>query len=269
MTTPPARARPASRSDRLWLLPAIPLVLFLCVPIGVLVFRASPSAFATQLGERETLQAIALSLGTTLAALAITLVLGLPLALWLARSRSRLRGIVGLIIDLPMLIPPAVAGLALLLAFGRRGPFGPLLASMGIELAFTPAAVVLAQVFVSAPFFIRSARAGLESVDVELIQAATVDGVSAWGRAMRVLIPLASPSIAAGATMAWARSLGEFGATIIFAGSMPGRTQTMPLAVYLGFETSLDRAIVLSVVMISLAIASLVLARVLAGLTPK
>ncbi len=241
-----------------------PLLLFLGVPVGLLVLRATPSLVAHELAARETRSALVLSFISSTATLLLAAVAGTPLACWLAHTRSRLRPIVETLIDLPTILPPSVAGVALLLAFGRAGPIGSLLHSMGVNIAFTPAAVVMAQLFVASPYYVRAARAGFASVGVDLREAATIDGATGWRLFRTVLAPLASPSLGAGAAMCWSRALGEFGATIIFAGNLPGVTQTMPVAVYLGFESGLDRALVLSTILIATSLLVLIVARVLA-----
>jgi molybdate transport system permease protein len=152
-----------------------------------------------------------------------------------------------------------VAGVALLVAFGRRGLIGQWLAAAGIGLSFTTAAVVLAQLFIAAPLFVRAATLGFGAIAHELEQAAEIDGASRWQRFRYVTLPLAYPALLSGAVVTWARALGEFGATIIFAGNYPGRTQTMPLAIYIGFELDLDAALVLSVLMIAASFLALVL----------
>jgi molybdate transport system permease protein len=169
------------------------------------------------------------------------------------------------LVDLPTVLPPSVAGVALLVAFGRRGLLGGALEDLGIELAFSQAAVVMAQSFVAAPFYVRSAALGFGAVDKELIQAAMLDGAGSWKLFREVVFPLAFPSALSGAVMSWARALGEFGATIIFAGNFPGRTQTMPLAIYIGFEVDLNTALTLSVILILLSFASLWLIRASLG----
>jgi molybdate transport system permease protein len=233
---------------------ALPLLLLLLVPVVMLVVRTTPRAVAQELAHRETIQAIGLSLATSTMALAMSIALGAPLAYWLARTRSPLAKVVEALVDLPTVLPPAVAGVALLLTFGRSGPVGALLSKLGIELVFTPEAVVLAQMFVASPYFVRAARAGFASVAPAQREAAINLGASRWAEFRSVLAPLSGPSLAAGAAMCWSRAIGEFGATIIFAGNLPGRTQTMPLAVYVGFENDLDRAIVLSAVLICISL---------------
>ena len=242
---------------------SLPLFLLLLVPISLLVARSSPSAFLAELTAPETRSAILLSLLSSTAALLVTIMLGTPLAYWLAHTRSRVAALAEAIVDLPTVLPPSVAGVALLLALGRNGPIGAWLHALGLDLAFSPAAVVIAQVFVASPYFIRAARAGFASVGADLREAATIDGATGWGLVRRVLAPAAARSLGAGAAMCWSRAIGEFGATIIFAGNLPGRTQTMPLAVYLGFEQSLDRALVLSTILIAISLAVLVTVRLL------
>ncbi len=239
----------------------MPLLAFLGVPVVMLIARTTPSAVIAELRERETMQAIWLSLGTSTAALIVAIVFGIPVAYWLAHTRSRAASIIETLVDLPTVIPPAVAGVALLLTLGRNSPIGSWLQSMGIEIAFTPVAVVLAQVFVASPYFVRAARAGFASVDPGQREAAINLGASRWTEFRAVLAPQSAPSLAAGAAMCWSRAVGEFGATIIFAGNLPGRTQTMPLAVYIGFENGLDRALVLSTILIGLSVMVLLAVR--------
>lgn len=242
---------------------AMPLFLLLAVPVAMLVVRTTPRAFAAELENPETLSAIVLSLVSSTVALIVTIVFGTPLAYWLSRSRSRFGAVVETLVDLPTVLPPSVAGVALLLTLGRNGPVGAWLEWAGLGVAFTPAAVVIAQVFVASPYYVRAARAGFASVGADVREAAIIDGASGWGLFRLVLAPLAARSIGAGAAMCWSRAIGEFGATIIFAGNLPGLTQTMPLAVYLGFENGLDRALVLSAVLIAISLVVLVMVRML------
>lgn len=241
---------------------ALPMLLFLCLPVGMLLVRTSPAAAVAELRERETLGAIGLSLATSVVALVATFVLGTPLAYWLSRSRSRAGAIAETLVDLPTVLPPSVAGIALLLAFGRAGPLGGLMHSAGIDIAFSTAAVVVAQVFVASPYYIRAARAGFASVGADLRDSAVIDGAGGWKLVRYVLAPQAAASLSAGAAMCWGRAIGEFGATIIFAGNFPGRTQTMPLAVYLGLEGNFDRALVLSSILIGMSVVVLIGVRV-------
>ena len=190
--------------------------------------------------------------------------LGTPTAYLLARRRFPGRALVDAVIDLPIVLPPVVGGLALLLLLGRQGPVGGPLAGAGIDVAFTTAAVVLAQMFVAAPFYIRAARAGFESVDQRLEAVSSTLGARPWRTFRRVTVPLALPSLAGGAVMAWARALGEFGATIMFAGNVAGRTQTMPLAILEAMEADANAAIAIAVVLAAIALAVLIVFRGLA-----
>jgi molybdate transport system permease protein len=207
------------------------------------------------------LEALRLSALTTLCSLALALLLGTPAAWLLARRSFRGQALLDSLISLPMVLPPAVAGVGLLMAFGRRGIFGPPLEAVGVTLGFTTAAVVLAQLFVAGPFYVRAARAGFLAVDRELEIVAHTLGVSRWATFWRVTVPVALPSLLGGAVMCWARALGEFGATIMFAGSFQGRTQTMPLAIYAALETDLDAALMLSAILVVLSFLVLMLLR--------
>jgi molybdate transport system permease protein len=239
-----------------------PLLLFLALPVLVLVGRALSGSGAALVADPVILQALALSLATTTATLALAVLLGTPLAYVLAHRRFRGVRLVETLIDLPIVLPPAVAGLALLLAFGRRGPLGGPLDALGISLPFTTLAVVLAQLFVAAPLYVRAARAGFATVERELEDAARVDGADETQVFARVTVPLAGPALAAGAVLAWARALGEFGATIMFAGNVQGLTQTLPLAVYAEFQVDLDASIAAGVVLVLAALIVLLLVRV-------
>ena len=238
---------------------AVLIGLCLGLPVAVVVARSVlDGSLVTAVTDRVVLDALALSLVTTAVSLVITGVAGLPLAFVLARRHFRGRTLLEAVIDLPIVLPPSVAGLALLLTLGREGLLGKPLDALGIELPFTTVAVILAQAFVSAPFFIRSARLGFASIDRHLEDAARVDGATEVQLFRSITLPLAGSALAAGLVMSWARSLGEFGATIMFAGSFQGRTQTLPLAVYTVFETQngLNVALAISalLVIISLAI---------------
>ncbi|HET9456104.1 MAG TPA: ABC transporter permease, partial [Candidatus Limnocylindrales bacterium] len=239
--------------------------LFLGLPVVVLVGRALVGGgVGAALGAAAVLDALALSLATTSASLVLTVVLGTPLAWLLARRRFPGSALVETIVDLPIVLPPSVAGLALLLVFGRRGLLGEPLDAIGLGVAFTTFAVVLAQTFVAAPFFIRSARAGFAAVDADLEDAARVDGADDVGVARHVTLPLAGSALAAGLVMSWARALGEFGATILFAGNLEGLTQTLPLAVYAEFQAGdLDAAIAAAAILVVAAFGVLVAVRAL------
>lgn len=242
--------RPVGVRRDWWPTLSAPLLAFLLVPLAALMLRTPPDRLAANLGDPRVLQAIVLSLSTTLVATAVAILLGTPVAYLLARRRFRLRRAIDTLVDLPTVLPPSVAGLALLMAFGRRGLLGSAFETLGVQVAFTPIAVVLAQVFIAAPFYIKSATVGFSGIEPELEQAAALDGAGGWQVFRHVTIPLAWTALLSGAVMAWARALGEFGATIIFAGNFPGRTQTMPLAIYIGFQVDLDMALTLSVVLV-------------------
>jgi molybdate transport system permease protein len=240
------------------------LAIFLGLPVVALVGRAVlDGSLAATLTSRVVLDALVLSLVTTAVSLVITVALGLPLAFVLARRSFPGKGWLEAVIDLPIVLPPSVAGLALLIVLGRRGVLGGPLEFLGIAIPFTTIAVILAQTFVSAPFFIRSARTGIASVSRDLEDAARVDGASERQLFRRITVPLASAALAAGLVMTWARSLGEFGATIMFAGNVEGRTQTLPLVVYSEFQAgNLDSSIAAAAILVLAAFGVLVAVRV-------
>jgi molybdate transport system permease protein len=240
------------------------IAVFLGLPVVVLVARAVlDGSLVAALGARVVIDGLALSLMTTAVSLVLTVALGLPLAWVLARRSFRGKGWLEAVIDLPIVLPPSVAGLALLLVFGRRGLLGPVIEPLGLAIPFTTLAVILAQTFVSAPLFIRSARTGLATVDRDLEDAARVDGATERALFRAITVPLASGALAAGVVMAWARSLGEFGATIMFAGNVEGRTQTLPLVVYGEFQAgSLDASIAAAAIHVIAAFGVLVAVRV-------
>lgn len=241
---------------------SLPLMLFFVVPLLALVLRITPGELLASLADPQAAQAIGLSLRTTLATVAMTLLAGTPAAYLLARKHFRGRTLVDTLLDLPMVLPPAVAGIALLVAFGRQGLVGGWLSGVGVSLPFTEAAVVLAQLFVAAPFYVRTAVVAFAGIERELEQAAAVDGASRLAIFRRITLPLAAPALLGGAVMTWARALGEFGATILFAGNLPGRTQTMPLAIYLGFEAEgLRVALALAVILLAVSFGVLLLVK--------
>ena len=263
------RPGPAGRAGALGLLGLAGLialgVVFLGLPVVALVGRAAlGGSLAAALGSRAVLAALGLSLLTTAISLGLTALFGLPLAWTLARRPFRGAALVETVVDLPIVLPPSVAGLALLLALGRSGVLGPLLDSAGLAIPFTTAAVVLAQTFVAAPFFVRSARTGIAAVERDAEDAARADGASEFRVFRHITLPLAAPALAAGLVMSWARSLGEFGATIMFAGNFGGRTQTLPLLVYAEFEGgSLDASIAAGAILVLAAFGVLLAVRVL------
>src|SRR5690606_37439133 len=242
---------------------AITLVTaLLLLPVAALLLRVAPGRLIAELQEPAVREALGLSLWTSVTALMVVILLGLPVAWLLAFREFRGRRLFEVLITLPIVLPPTVAGLALLLAFGRAGLLGGTLSGFGISIPFTSAAVVMAQVFVALPFFITAATAGFREVDRSLTDVAATLGAPRVYTFFRIVIPLAAPSLVAGAAMGWARALGEFGATITFAGNLPGVTQTMPLAVYLAFETNLEAAVALAVVLLAVSFGVLLAVRV-------
>jgi molybdate transport system permease protein len=237
------------------------LIALFGLPVLSLVVRAAGSNFVESISAPYALQALRLSIVTSLASLAVTVVFGTALAYLLARQQFRFKAAVETLIDLPIVLPPSVAGLALLMAFGRNGVLGPALALLDIHLPFTMPAVVIAQTFVSAPLYVRAVRIGFAQIDVQLEEAAIVEGANQWQLFREVMFPLAGNAVFSGAILSWARALGEFGATILFAGNLEGVTETMPLAIYLGLERSLGIAIALSVMLVAVSTILLLLTR--------
>lgn len=240
---------------------AAPLVFFLVFPFIAVLLALSPAQFVRDLQSEAALKALGLTLLTTLIATAIAIVTGTPVALLLARRRFRGREIVDTLVDLPITVPPVVGGVALLLAFGRRGLIGRSFEAFGLHIPFSTAAVIMAQVFIASPFFVKAARAGFEAVPGRLEAAARTLGASPWHVFWTVTVPLARPSLLAGAVLCWARALSEFGATMMFAGNFPGRTQTLALAVMSAMESDLDTALAISTMALALGIGALVLAK--------
>lgn len=228
---------------------------FISIPIASLFLKISLGDFLTSLNDPTVADALWLSLITATASTIIVLLFGTPIAYINARFEYRGRMLVDTITDIPAVLPPAVAGLALLMAFGRRGIIGQYFHLFGVDIAFTTFAVVLAQVFVSSPFYIRQARMSFQGVDIEYEETARTMGSSRWNTFSRISLPLASSGLLSGAIMAWARALGEFGATIMFAGNMPGVTQTMPLAIYSSFEGDIGPALSISIVLVAISFA--------------
>lgn len=256
---------------------ALPLALggllaaFLLLPVLVLLARALGADFWPTLTGPVALAALRVSALTTLSALALSVLLGTPAAYLLARHRFPGRTLLDALLDLPIVLPPVVAGVALLFTFGRHGLLGRPLSLAGIDIAFSPAAVVLALLFTSAPYYLRAARAGFLAVDRDVEAAASVDGANRWQVFWHVTLPLAGAFLLEGVVLCWARALGEFGATMLFAGSLTGRTRTVTLAIYAALESDLRPALVLSAVLVVVACAVLfavrwVAARRLTGL---
>lgn len=260
-----SRARPR-RELPLFLLPGLLLLLFLAVPIVALFWRAlGMPDFWPSLGQPLVLQALRLSAITSTITLGIALVAGTPLALVLARRSFPGKRLVETLVDLPLVLPPVVAGVALLMAFGRVGVLGRELDWLGIEIPFTTAAVVMAQLFVAVPFYVRGAKVGFLAVAPEVEEAAALDGADAWATFRHVTLPLALPGIGSGLVLCWARALSEFGATLMFAGNFMGRTQTMPLAIMTALETNLSATLALAVLLVVVSASVLILSRLVTG----
>ncbi len=237
----------------LFIAPSLILIGLFGLPLLALVARAGSANFLSYAESTQALPALRLSLLTSTITAAVSVMLGTPLAYMLARWSFRFKAGLELLIDLPIVLPPSVAGLALLIAFGRNGTFGSILGLLGITLPFTMPAVVIAQTFVAAPLYVRAARLGFSEIDAQLEEAAHVEGANQWQLFREVMLPMAGRALVSGTILTWTRALGEFGATILFAGNLEGVTQTMPMAIYLGFERSLGVAVALSVLLVAVS----------------
>ncbi|MGY1601436.1 ABC transporter permease [Geodermatophilus sp. SYSU D00815] len=244
------------------LVPAAVGIAFLVLPLLGLVVRAPWSELGARLAEPEVGEALRLSLVSATLATAVSLVLGVPLAWVLARTRVRGRAVLRALVTVPLVLPPVVGGVALFLVLGRQGLVGQWLhETTGVTIPFTTAAVVIAETFVAMPFLVISVEGALRAADARFEEAAATLGADRWTTFRRVTLPLVAPGIAAGAVLCWARALGEFGATITFAGNFPGTTQTMPLSVYLALQSEPEAAIVLSLLLLLVSLATLLLLR--------
>jgi len=253
-----------SSAARPWFLviPGVIALAFLVVPLLVLLWQAPWGSFASIVTSPTALEALRLSLFTSLLATALSCLVGIPLAWLLAREVLPATNVLRAFVIVPLLLPPVVSGVALLAAFGRRGSIGGVLYSaFGIQLPFTTAGVVLAEAFVAMPFLIITLEGGFRSLDRRYEDAAMTLGASSWTVFRRITLPLVGPSLIAGAVLCWARALGEFGATITFAGNFPGVTQTMPLAVYTALESDRSVAIALSIILLVVSVGVLVALR--------
>ncbi len=237
------------------------LFFFVVTPFIVLLVSSTPSELVRGLRHPFAGEALWLSAWTTAVSLGVVVSCGTPLAWLFARSRALWVRVVETSVELPIVVPPAVVGLALLQAFGRRGAFGETLELFGVALPFTPLAVVVAQVVVAAPFYIQTAAAGFRRVDEGMLLVARTLGATPERAFFRVAVPVALPSLLGGAALAWARALGEFGATLLFAGSFPGRTQTLPLAIYSALESDVAVARAIALLLGAVAFATLLLLR--------
>jgi molybdate transport system permease protein len=238
---------------------------FISLPMLALILWTVNESAWHAMATQAAREALLLSIRTTSISLVIIILVGTPAAYVLARAEFPGRRVVDTLIDVPAVLPPSAAGIALLLAFGRLGLVGEYLHAFGVTVSFTTAAVVVAEVFVAAHFFVRQAVVGFAQVRRDVEEAAMVDGASRFSVFIRVTVPLAFPALVAGAVMAWARALGEFGGTIIFAGSFPGVTQTIPLAIFAARESNFDAAVALSVMVLVFAFAVILVARFLLG----
>ena len=237
-------------------------LLFFTLPPLALILRAIETSDAITPPDTSLItSALVISIGTSLITMLVIIIFMTPFAYVMEYRKFPGKRLVSVFTELPIVMPPAVAGLALLLTFGREGLLGGLFNSLGIELAFTTAAVVIAQVFVAAPFYIRAARLGLQDIPYELEDSARVDGAEGWSLFRQIQFPLARQAMLAGAMQSWARAMGEFGATILFAGSLRGRTQTMSLLVYDAFEQDFDAAIWAGLILLLVAFIALLLAQ--------
>jgi molybdate transport system permease protein len=238
---------------------------FISLPMIALILWTIDENAWRAMATPEARDALLLSIRTTAISMFVIILVGTPAAYVLARADFPGKKAVDSLIDIPAVLPPAAAGIALLLAFGRLGLVGRYLDAFGVTISFTTAAVVIAEIFVAAHFYVRQATVGFSQVRRDVEEAAMVDGASRFSIFARVTVPLAFPALVAGAVMAWARALGEFGGTIIFAGSFPGVTQTIPLAIFSARESDFDAAVALSVMVLVFAFAVILAARFLLG----
>lgn len=256
----PVRGQPAGL-PLAFAAPALLAVAFLALPLAGLLARAPWSSLAGRLAAEPARTALLLSLECSLGALAISLVLGVPLAWLLARTRFRGQALVRALVTLPLVLPPVVGGVALLTAFGRRGVLGPALGAIGVTLPFTTAGAVLAETFVALPFLVLTLEGALAGLDGRHEDVAATLGAGPLTIFRRVTLPSVAPALAAGSALAWARALGEFGATVTFAGNLPGRTQTLPLAVYLALQEDPGAAVALSLALLAISLVVLIALR--------
>jgi molybdate transport system permease protein len=265
MTASPAKnriTRVLARTGAGILIAAV--TLYLLLPIIALFFRTTPDLFLSSLADPEVISALRLSLTTSFISLAIVIIVGTPFAYIHCRNQYPGKMIVDTIIDLPLVLPPAVAGLALLVLYGRAGLIGKYTALLGVPLAFTTMAVIMAQVFVASPFYLRQAKSLFDQLDPAYEQTASTLGASPARVFTHVVIPLTAGGLVSGAVMTFGRALGEFGATIMFAGNLPGVTQTMPLAVYVNMAGDFNAGLTISILLVIISFAIMIAVRLLA-----
>jgi molybdate transport system permease protein len=264
MSSTPRSIQRTKKSDSpswVFIVPSLFLLGLIGLPILALVWRSANIRILPFAFTESAIHALQLSLFTSMVCVIVAILTGTPLAYLQAHWSFRGKAFLDVLVDLPIVLPPSVAGIALLMAFGRQGIFGSWLTILGISIPFTTVAVVMAQVFVSAPFLVRSARIGFASIDPQLNEAAKVEGASTWHVFQHIMLPLSSRALMTGIVLTWTRALGEFGATLLFAGNLEGKTQTMPLAIYVGFEQGLGIALVLSVILLTVSFVLLVILR--------
>ncbi|UOF89042.1 ABC transporter permease [Fodinisporobacter ferrooxydans] len=223
---------------------------FLFMPLLSVFVSMSPGQLLIDLNTAASYQALQLSMETTVVTLFLTVLLGTPIAYWLSKSQFRGRNLLRVAVQMPIVSPPAVAGVGLLLVFGRMGLLGHTLTILGLSLSFNTAAVVLAQVFISIPFYISAGMQAFEAINDQLVAVSRTLGVSKWNTFCRVTLPIASPGLLSGVALSWGRALGEFGATMMFAGNLPGKTQTLPLAIYTAMQSNMNAAIAMSALLL-------------------
>lgn len=236
---------------------------FLFLPLVAVFTAIPPSQVLRDLATPVAAAALSLSMRTTVIAMVVIVAFGTPLAYWLSKTRFAGKRLLEAAVQMPIVVPPAVAGVGLLLVFGRRGMLGPSLEWLHVSVAFSTAAVVLAQAFVAGPFFVVAARQAFDAVDRDLIAVSRTLGASPLRTFVKVELALAAPGLLAGAALSWARALGEFGATMLFAGNLPGVTQTLPLAIYTALDSGLDVAVAMAALLLFAAFALLLAIRVL------
>ncbi|GAB3282931.1 ABC transporter permease [Parasphingorhabdus pacifica] len=266
MKTPESRESPAGGVPALLWLPAVLGLALVALPVAGLLLRVDPGRLVPLLTGRAALEALRLSVYTALISTGLSVLLGVPLALVLARSRLRGVRVLRAFVLLPLVLPPVVGGLALLYLLGRTGPLGQVLDVVGLRLPYTTGAVILAQTFVAMPFLVVGLEGALRTAGARYERVAATLGAGPWLAFRRVTIPLLLPALSSGLVLTFARALGEFGATITFAGSLQGTTRTLPLAVYTTAQTDVDAAVAMSLLLVVVALLVIVLARPKAGL---
>ena len=240
------------------------VTLYLALPVVALFFRTTPELFFSSLSTPEVISALYLSLVTSTISLGVVILVGTPFAYVHCRNEYPGKVIVDTLIDLPLVLPPAVAGVALLVLWGRMGILGHYLSAFGISIAFTTLAVIMAQIFVASPFYVRQAKSLFEQLDPAYEQSARTLGASPLRIFALITLPLTASGLVSGAVMTFGRALGEFGATIMFAGNLPGVTQTMPLAVYVGMEGNFTEGLTISILLVLISFAIMITVRILA-----